>query len=111
MGIDCYIQGNDGFVSLDRWWVFEDQFKSMQSYSQDEALCRLEKIDLLKHGEEKKGYMQGWIEEARNVILQSQNVKFWDEIDYWECQGNNSHDQDHIRPTSPIFNSEPGKYA
>ena len=44
MGVDCKLKINNQYTSLDRWYVFSDEFQSGTLYVREEALKKLESL-------------------------------------------------------------------
>ena len=83
MGVDCSIKVADGFVMLDRWWVFSDHFDTGEIVSQGEALDRLceARDKAIKVGESVQ-YRLNWIKDAEDWVRKYDEVTFVSEPNY-----------------------------
>ena len=71
MGTDCKISIDGEWHSLDRWYVFWQDFEAGKSYGKAEALKIIRKIKRRKIGD----YDHHWLDEARKVIKTAREVK------------------------------------
>ena len=86
MGVDCYLFDGKEYHSLDRWYVFENNFDSEKKYTREEAIERLSRIiDLVKLTSDiewddvfmsDKDYYMRWIMKAKEIIEKSESDCF-----------------------------------